>query len=394
MPPRKLRSIGRHLPSFSAAHIPATTRRQFLLGSAAAASSVILTNCARSIGNSTGETATESTSGSPAASTDTKTLYIYSWSSYIDDEVLQAFETKTGIKPIFDIYDSNETMLAKLQAGGGNQYSVIYPSDYMVTQMVELDLLTPIDSAQIEGLDRLNSKWANPTYDPNNAHSIPLAWGTTGLIYNTEKVGAEIQDWNYVFDNADSLTRQVTLLNDVREVFGGVLMHLGYSINATDPSEIEAAYQALLDLKPAIAAFLTDGWQDQLAAGDTAISQVYSVDAIALVDETPGLTYVIPQTGTSLWTDTIAIPKSAPNAAAAYEWINFMLTPENSVGLVERLKFATPNQAVFDQLSADLKSNEQLFPTEEILAKCQGLAPLPQEASDLYDRYWTQLTSS
>jgi spermidine/putrescine transport system substrate-binding protein len=390
MPPR-IRSTRRRL---SGKPFSATTRRQFLLGSAAAASSIILSNCARSIGTSPGGATDGSTTAASPAGSDAKTLYIYSWSSYIDPEAMQAFETKTGIKPIVDTYDSNEAMLAKLQAGGGNQYSIIYPSDYMVTQMIEADLLTAIDRSQLDGLDQLKPQWSNPSYDPNNAHSVPLAWGTTGFIYNPQQARTEVQGWEYVFDNADALTRQVTLLNDVREVFGGVLMHLGYSINSTNPAEIEEAYQALVQLKPAIAAFLSFGWEDQLANGDTTISQVFSVDAIALADENPNLTYVTPATGTSLWTDTIAIPKTAPNPDAAYEWINFMLAPENSVGLVERLKFATPNQAVFEQLSADLKSNTNLFPSAEILAKCEGLAPLPQEAANLYDRYWTQLTSS
>ncbi|WAL62142.1 ABC transporter substrate-binding protein [Thermocoleostomius sinensis] len=391
MPPQTSRS-----PQWRLANrFSATTRRRFLLGSAAAASSIILSNCARSIGTTGTDDATEgSLTATSTANADNKTLYIYSWSSYIDPDVMQAFETKTGIKPIVDTYDSNEAMLAKLQAGGGNQYSIICPSDYMVTQMVDAEMLLPIDHTQLSGLDQLKPQWRNPGYDPNNAHSVPLAWGTTGFMYNPDKTGTTVQGWEYVFENANALTRQVTLLNDVREVFGGVLMHLGYSINSTDPAEIEAAYQALVDLKPAIAAFMSFGWEDQLSNGDTTISQVFSVDAIALADENPNLTYITPATGTSLWTDTIAIPKTAPNPTAAYEWINFMLAPENSVGLVERLKFATPNQAVFEQLSADLKSNTNLFPPDDILAKCQGLAPLPQEAANLYDRYWTQLTSS
>lgn len=372
----------------------AATRRQFLLGSAAALSSVVLTNCARSLGTGaeTGSPSAEP-SGSATAG-DPKTLYIYSWSSYIDNDLLQAFEAKTGIKAVADIFDSNETMLAKLQAGGGNQYSIAYPSDYMVTQMVEANLLTSIDKSLLQGLDQLNPKWASPVYDPDNAHSIPYAWGTTGLLYDPEKLGTEITDFSDLWQNQDKLSRQITLLNDVREVMGATLKSLGYSYNSTNPEEIEAAYARLAELKPSIASFLTNGWEEQLGSGDLLVSMAYSGDALNLVDENPNLTFTIPDTGTSLWTDTIVIPKTAPNVDAAYEWINFSLNAENLAKLVERLKFSTPNQVAFDKLPADLKNNEKLFPPEQLLSKCEGIAPLPQETSDLYDRYWTQLTSS
>jgi len=367
------------------------TRRRFLLGSAAALSSVVLSNCARSIGTTGSDSASQSsTTEGTTSATNTQTLHIYSWSSYIDDDLLKAFETKTGIKAIADIYESNEVMLAKLQAGGGNQYSIIYPSDYMVTQMVEAEMLTAIDKSLLQGLDQLNPKWQSPVYDTDNTHSVPYAWGTTGMIYDSEKLGTDIASLDYFWENKDSLGRQITLLNDVRETMGAVLKSLGYSYNSTNPEEIEAAYTRLVELRPAIAAFLSTGWEEQLASGDLAISMAYSVDALYLIDENPNLTFVIPDTGTSLWTDTIAIPRTAPNVEAAYEWINFMLDSDNSVELVKRLKFATPNQVAVDKLPSDLKRNEKLFPPEQILAKC---APLPEEISDLYDRYWTQITS-
>lgn len=389
LPSRDIRQNRMRSSQFSNA-----ARRRFLLGSAAALSSVVLSNCARSIGTTGSDsTSQSSTAGRAATAADSQTLYIYSWSSYIDDDLLKAFEAKTGIKAIADIYESNEVMLAKLQAGGGNQYSIIYPSDYMVTQMVEADMLTAIDKSFIQGLDQLNSKWQSPVYDADNTHSIPQSWGTTGMIYDSEKLGTDIANLDYFWENKDNLNRQITLLNDVRETMGAILKSLGYSYNSTNPEEIEAAYIRLVELRPAIAAFLSTGWEEQLASGDLSISMAYSVDALSLIDENPNLTFVIPNTGTSLWTDTMAIPKTAPNVDAAYEWINFMLDSDNSVELVKRLKFATPNQVAVDKLPADLKSNEKIFPPEQILTKCEGIAPLPPEISDLYDRYWTQITS-
>jgi spermidine/putrescine transport system substrate-binding protein len=365
-----------------------------LQGSAAALSGIVLSNCARNLASSTASSdASPSASGSSPAA-DSKTLYVYSWTSYIDDDLLKDFEAKTGIKAIADTYDSNETMLAKMQAGGGAAYSIIYPSDYMVTQMVESNLLTPLDKSRLKGLDNLKSKWKSPIYDANNAHSIPAAWGTTGLMYDPKKLGDNITGFEYLWANKDALNHKVTLVNDVREVMGATLKSLGYSYNSTKPAEVKAAYDKLVELKPAIASFMTNGWEDQLASGDLAISMAYSADAIALIDENPNLTFVIPEDGTSLWTDTMAIPKTAPNVDAAYAWINFMLQPENSAKVVERRKFSTPNDATFKLLPATIKNNKNLFPSEELLAKCEGIAPLPKDTTDLFDRYWTQLTSS
>lgn len=370
----------------------ALTRRRFLQASAAAMSGIALSNCARNLSSNTQTQASPSGSPTPA---DSQTLYIYTWANYTDDELLQGFQSKTGIKPVVDIYDSNEAMLAKIEAGGGSQYSIIYPSDYAVTQMVESDLLAELDKSRLTGLDNLRDQWKNPVYDANNAHSVPTTWGTTGLIYNPEKLGgAQLQGWDYLFDNVDSLTRQVTLINDVREVMGAMLMYLGYSLNSTNPDEIEEAYQSLVTLKPTIASFITNGWEDQIAGGDLSISMAYSTDAIALIEENPDLVYIVPETGSSIWTDTMAIPKAAPNADGAYQWINYILEPSNSAKLAERLSIATPNKSAYDLLPAAQKENKNLYPTENILAKGEGVATVPSDVADIYDRYWTQITSS
>jgi spermidine/putrescine transport system substrate-binding protein len=380
MPPTNPRNSQ---PSF---HPSFATRRRFLQASAAAASGVMLSNCARNLTDP--KLSGETTGGS------SKTLQVYGWVNYTDESLLKDFENKTGIKVTVDTYDSNEAMLAKMQAGGGNAYSIIYPTDYMVTQMTDLKMLTPLDRSRINGLEGLREKWKNPSYDRNNAHSIPVAWGTTGLTYDPEKYGSTIKGWADLWDNKDSLTRRVTLLNDVREVMGTTLLALGHSLNTENPKHIKAAYDKLVAFKPAIAAFLTNGWEEQLASGDILVAMAYSTDALSLITEQPNLRYVIPETGASLWTDTLAIPKTAPNVDAAYEWINYMLTPETSAKIVERLKFATPSQVAYDKLPSKLKGNTNLFPSTAMIDQCEVIAPVAPKISESLDSYWTQLTSA
>lgn len=377
------------LLSSGRSHRLSATRRRFLQLSTAALSGTLLANCARNVAD-VGASPSASATGSPSGD---NTLHIYSWSSYVDDALLKDFESKTGIQVIADIYDSNETMLAKMQAGGGSAYSIIYPSDYMVEQMIELDLLTELDKSRLPDTAALLDQWQSPPYDAENQYSYPYAWGTTGIVYNADVLDPAPEDWSYLWDEQDQLSRKMTLLNDVREVFGAVLKSLGYSNSTTDEAEIEEAYEKLRELKPAINSFTTDAWRDQIVVGDLVLAHAYSVDAIDAMSENPSLRYLVPASGGTIWGDTVVIPQSAPNVDAAYEWMNYVLDTANSAQIVERLKFATPNKQAFDSLSPEIKEDPTLFPPEATLAKCEALGNVG-DSIDIYDRLWTELTSA
>ncbi|MEH1997423.1 MAG: spermidine/putrescine ABC transporter substrate-binding protein [Nostoc sp.] len=359
------------------------SRRQILKG-VAALSSLSLAGCGWRLGE---VRANSNTNGQRDQ------LYIFTWTQYTDNQLLKTFSTQTGMKVLADVYDSNDVMLAKLQAGGGGTYSIIYPSDYMVQKMVNKGLLTEIDHDRLIGLENLFPRFQNPSYDLNNRYSIPFNWGTTGLLYNSEKIKNAPQDWDYLWQNQKQLSQQMTLLNDVREVMGATLRMLGYSYNSKNEQQIKQAYEKLKVLKPAIARFDTDAWQNQILAGDLLLAMCYSADAVRISQENPNLKYVIPRSGSSLWTDTIVIPKTAPNQAGAYAWINMILQPELAAQISQRLSISTPNRAGFEQLSKTIQNNANLFPSESVLANCERVSPVG-EFEEVYDRYWTQLTSS
>ncbi|TVP56209.1 MAG: spermidine/putrescine ABC transporter substrate-binding protein [Nodularia sp. (in: Bacteria)] len=357
-------------------------RRQFLQA-LTALSSLSLASCGWTLGN---------VNSAPNVGSSDQ-LYIYTWTQYADQELLAAFTKQTGIKVLVDVYDSNEVMLAKLLAGGGAAYSLIYPSDYMVQKMEEQGLLTQLNDQRLIGTDKLFPQFQNPSYDPNNRYSIPFNWGTTGLIYNSEILKDAPEDWDYLWQNQGILNKRMTLLNDIREVMGAVLRMLGYSYNSTDENQIKQAYEKLLELKPAIAAFNTDAWQNQMLAGDLTLAMCYSVDAIKVTQENPQLKYVIPRSGSSIWTDAIVIPKTAPNIDGAYAWINFLLQPEVAAMISERMNIATPNSAGFEKLPNHIQNNPNLFPPATLLEKCERITPLG-DVEYIYERYWTQLTSN
>jgi len=362
---------------------PSLSRRRFVTTALAACAGVTFASCARSRVHNL---ATRSGG-------DRNKLYVYSWTGYVDDELVRQYTEATGIEVVVDIYDSNETMLAILQAGGGDTYSIIYPSDYMVQQMINLQLLTALDHSRIPRLQELLPTYQDPVYDRRNTYSIPLSWGTTGLAYNSKVLTTPPDDWDYLWKNQAQLSRRFTLLDDVRETLGAALKSLGYSYNSTNPDELEKAYQALVTLKPAIVSFNSTAWREQLLAGDLSLAMAYSVDVGEVSQNNDFIKYIVPKSGSSLWTDTMVIPATAPNLDAAYAWINLVLEPQIAAGLMQRLFFATPSRTAYDLLPPDFQQNPTLFPPPDILAKCEGIAPVDPAEEELLDRYWTQLTS-
>ncbi len=360
-----------------------STRRQFLKNSAATISGLALSSCGWRLAD---------VQSAPPVKGAADQLFIYTWAGYTDNALLDRFAEKTGIRVIADVFSSNEEMLARVQAGGGRAYSIIYPSDYMVVQMTELGLLTQLDHSILGGLDRLKKQFQNPVYDPGNRYSVPLSWGTTGLIYNSEQLKEDPEDWIYLWEHKKELARRMTLANDVREVMGAALRMLGYSLNSTNQEQVKQAYEKLVELKPAIASFTTDAWRPQMLTGDLKVAMCYSSDANEVISDNDKLKYVVPKSGSSLWTDTLVIPKGAPNPDAAYKWINFMLQADVAASLVERLSFSTPSEDAYSLLTPEVRENELLFPSEDVLKNCEGVAPVGK-FMEVYDRYWTKLTA-
>ncbi|MEG3921462.1 spermidine/putrescine ABC transporter substrate-binding protein [Microcoleus sp. T3_A4] len=375
MPPTNL-PISRIFPANS-------TRRQFLKNSAATISGLAVSSCGWRLAD---------VQSAPPVKGAADQLFIYTWAGYTDNALLDRFAEKTGIRVVADVFSSNEEMLARVQAGGARAYSIIYPSDYMVVQMTELGLLSPLDHSILGGIDRLKKQFQNPVYDPGNRYSVPLSWGTTGLIYNSEQLKEAPEDWDYLWQHKQELAKRMTLASDVREVMGAALRMLGYSLNSTNQDQVKQAYEKLVELKPAIASFTTDAWRPQMLTGDLKIAMCYSSDANEVISDNDKLKYVVPKSGSSLWTDTLVIPQGAPNPEAAYKWINFLLQADVAASLVERLSFSTPSEDAFSLLTPEVRENEILFPSEDILKKCEGVAPVGK-FMEVYDRYWTQLTS-
>ena len=322
-----------------------------------------------------------------------KELHVYNWSEYIDPEIYTDFEEEFGVKVIEDTFASNEDLLAKMQAGASG-YDLIVPSDYMVTIMNELDLLAELNFDNIPNFKNISDKFKDPSYDPGNKHSVPYDWGTTGIGYDTNVVEQVPDSWAYLFDPAlaSQYAGKISMLNDSRESIGAALKYLGYSLNTTDEAQLEEAKQLLIQQKPWVATYDSEAFEDLLAAGETALAHGWGGDFYMAMADAPQIAYAIPKEGGVIWTDNLAIPKTAPSQYTAEVFINYLLRPEVGAQNCNYTWYASPNTAAEEFINPDILNDPGIYPPDEVLAKLEFLKDVG-EATSLYDRIWTEIKS-
>ncbi len=322
-----------------------------------------------------------------------KDLLVYTWAQYVDDELLRAFQQMSHIPTQSEVFDANETMFAALQAGKGGNFSILYPSEYFIPKLVEAGIIEPLDYSRLTNLNSLMPQFRPKPDDRDHHYGIPFSWGTTGVIYNSDKIPNGFEDWDALWSLKEKLTRKVTLLSDSREVIGMALKSLGYSLNEENPDRIRQAYEKLTKLKPHLASFTTDGWKSRIAAGDLWAAMCYSSDAKPLIKANPKLRYTVPKPGAALWSDWVVIPKAAPNPDAAYQWINYLLQDEVAASLALRLSVTTPNANAIKRLPPEIQNSPVSYPSQDILDRCEAMKALKPETEVVLDKYWNQLIS-
>ena len=330
--------------------------------------------------------------GTPAQ--ESKELNLFAWSEYVPQALLDEFTKETGIKINYDTYSSNEELMAKLQTGGAG-YDLIIPSDYTISILSKLNLLAPIDYAQIPNFKNIAADFKDLEFDPSNRFSIPYQWGTSCLVVDTGKVNHPITKWADLWD--PDFKDKLVLPDDSREVIGMVLMMLGYDRNTTDPAELEQAKQKFLELKPNIRLFDSDSPKTALAAGEVWLGMTWNGEASLAHQENPQIAYIFPEEGCGIWFDNLSIPTGAPHKDAAHRFINFLLEPENSILITKEFPYSTPNLAALELLKSDDPAFYNIYmgypatnPSKEELARTSIVKDVG-EATALWDRIWTEV---
>lgn len=339
--------------------------------------------------------------GNSGSQGDAGEVYVYNWGEYIDEEVISMFEEETGIKVIYDMFETNEDMYPVIEAGG-RTYDVVCPSDYMIQKMVENNMLAEINFENVPNVSQIDPLYMerSKSFDPENKYSVPYCWGTVGILYNTSMVAPEDVPtrWSDLWD--EKFNGEILMQDSVRDAFMVALKSLGHSMNSTDETELLGAKDLLIRQKPLVQAYVIDQVRDKMIGGEAAVGVIYSGEMLYIQEEVAAqglaydLEYVIPQEGTNVWIDSWVIPSNAKNKENAEAWINFLCRPEIAKMNFEYITYATPNKGAFDLLDEELQNNKALFPDIESLDNCEVFQYLGDEVDSIYNDLWKEVKSN
>ena len=338
--------------------------------------------------------------GCSGSGTEKRVVNVCSWGEYIDESLIDQFEEETGIKVNYQTAESNEVLYSQLSMGGVD-YDVIVPSDYMISQLIEEDMLAELNYDNIPNFEKIDDRFKNLSYDPENKYTVPYTWGTLGIIYNTAKVQEPITSWSAMFD--PQYAGNVLLINNSRDALGIALLYLGYSVNTTDEAEIQEAYQLIADaVKNGVyQGKVMDEVFQKMEGGNAAIATYYAGDYLSMLENNEDLAYVVPEEGSNWFVDAMCVLKDTQHMSEAEEWINFIASTDSNLANMDYIWYASPNREALEQYPAyyaevneeelDPEIYEIMAPPAETLDRCEIYENLPKDTLRLYDRLWTRL---
>lgn len=344
--------------------------------------------------------------GEKAAGDGEKVVNIYNWSDYIDEDTIPNFEKETGIKVRYDVFDSNEVVEAKLLAGNSG-YDVVVPSASFLERQIKAGVFQPIDKSKLKNYGNLDEDILERVakHDPGNEHAVPYMWGTTGFGYNVAQIEKAMPD-----APTDSLKMLmdpdtvkhfqscgVTFLDDPAEVFAMTRNYLGLDPNSDDEGDLKKAEEHLMKIRPYIRYFHSSRQIDDLANGEICLAMGYSGDMFiardraAEADNGVEIEYVIPEEGTIIWFDMMAIPADAPHPNNAYAFIDYILRPETAAAISNYVFYANPNKASLDLVDDEVKNDPAIYPTDEVKERLFPDLADPPAYTRLENRAWTRV---
>lgn len=327
--------------------------------------------------------------GCSSSNEDKKVLNIFNVADYIDESLIDKFEDETGIKVVYNTYESNEIMYQKVKNSPGS-YDLIVPSDYMIEKMIKEDMLEKIDYSNIPNYSNIGEQYKNLPYDPNNEYSVPYMWGTIGIIYDADVITETVDSWDLLWNQ--KYTGDIFIFDSIRDTLAISLARLGYSINSTNQNELDEAVVELIKQKPILQSYVMDEVKDNMINGAASIATVYSGDAVYIQQQAKDLNlkYVVPKEGSNRWFDAMVIPKDAKSKTEAEQFINFLSDPENAKINVEYIGYATPNTSAYELLDEETRNNKTAYPDESILEKTEIFRDLGTDIK-LYDAAWLKV---
>lgn len=346
--------------------------------------------------------------GSAGAWAERPVVHVYNWSDYIAEDTIQRFEHETGIKVVYDVYDSNEVLESKLLAGKSG-YDLVFPTARPFAQRhIAAGLYHKLDMSKLTNYGNLDEHVleALQGLDPGNQYVVPYMIGSTGLGYNIAKVkgalgnDAPVDSWKLILDLANTKKLAgcgISLLDDDVEVISAALIYLGKSPNSTDPLDIQAAAELLSKVRPYIKYFHSSQYINDLANGDICVAQGYSGDVLQARDRAEKamngveIGYSIPREGALMSTDVMAIPADAPHVDSALALINYLLRPEVIAAITSYVSYANPNKAATPLVDESVRDDPGIYPPPAVRARLVTAEALPLAVQRLRVRRWTRI---
>lgn len=315
---------------------------------------------------------------------------VYNWGEYIDEETIDMFEEETGIKVIYDLFETNEEMYPVIAAGGVS-YDVICPSDYMIKKLMANGLLAEINWDNIPNAKYLEDNIMELTeqFDPGNKYAVPYTYGTLGILYNETMVkeGDVIDSWDDMWN--EDYDKDILMYNSVRDLFVAPLRRMGLSINTTDEARLREALQMLIDQKSIVQGYYMDQVKELMVSGAAAMAMVYSGEVLALQEINDDLKYVVPKEGSNFFVDAWVIPANAENKENAEAWINFMNRTDIALKNFEYVTYCIPHSEAKKEIDQEIL--DAIFPDEEVLSYCEVFDYLGEDGDEMFNRLWLEL---
>ena len=344
-----------------------------------------------------------------AAYAEDKVLHVYNWSDYIAEDTLDNFQKETGIKVVYDVFDSNETLEAKLLAGSSG-YDIVVPSNPFLAKQIKAGVFQKLDKSKLpnwENLDKDLLKALDPS-DPGNQYSIPYMWGTIGIGYNIDKVkaalgeNAPVDSWDLVFkpENMAKLKEcGVSFLDSPTEILPAALNYLVFKPDSTDAGELKKAEELFLSVRSSTAYFHSSKYIGDLANGNICVAIGYSGDLYqskSRAEEAKNgvnISYSIPKEGAGSFFDMMAIPADAKNVEAAHVFLNYLMKPEVMANITNFVQFPNGNAAATPLVDEVLRNDPGIYPDAATMAKIYTFPDLPANAQRAMNRSWTKIKS-
>ena len=319
-------------------------------------------------------------------------INFFNYGENIDEETVKEFEKQYGIKVNIETFDDMENMYQKVK-NEGVKYDVILVSDALMPRMIKENLIQELNKDNIPNISQMDEEYLNLEIDPGNKYSVPYMFGTVGLIYNKDVVKENVDSWDILWN--EKYKDKVFMFDTYRDTIGVALKKLGYSLNSTDPKQIEEAKELLIQQRKTVdPIYGVDNGTTMIPAGESDINMIWSGEGLNLQEENPNLVYIVPKEGANFWIDSLCIPSNAKNVEGAEKFINFVSDKESALRIADEIGYTTPNKEARLEQPENVRNNPNAYMPKEIMDRCEIYVDFPKNIKRMYDDAWLDIKSS